>query len=85
MLETKIVKSHLRKRGGRLSEEHEKPPGNSGRDGEAGQTAQRGQSGLHRPRQPAGRWFRQTHAGCVLNLKRKTKFFFKEIFPPTTH
>jgi hypothetical protein len=83
MLETKIVKNDLRKRCGRFSKENEEPPGDGGRDGEAGQAAQRGQGDLDRAGQPAGRRFREPDAGCVLNLKKK--FFFKEIFPPTTH
>jgi hypothetical protein len=41
ILETKIAKSYSRKGRSRLSEENEKPPGDGGRDGEAGQTAQR--------------------------------------------
>ncbi len=41
MLETKIVESYSRKCCSRLPKENKQPPGNSGRDGEAGQTAQR--------------------------------------------
>ena len=82
MLETKIVKQNLRKRCGRFSEENEEPPGDGGRDGEAGQTAQGGQSGLHRPRQPAGRGLRQPDAGCVLNLKEKQNSFSKKFSHP---
>ena len=82
MLETKIVESYSRERCSRLAEEDEKPPSDGGRDGEAGQTAQGGQSGLHRPRQPAGRGLRQPDAGCVLNLKRKQNSFSKKFSHP---
>ena len=82
MLETKIVNNDLRKCCGRFSKENEEPPGDGGRDGEAGQTAQRGQSGLHRPRQPAGRGLRQPDAGRVLNLKEKQNSFSKKFSHP---
>jgi hypothetical protein len=85
MLETKIMKRYSRKCCSRLPEKHKQPPGDGGRDGKAGQAAQGGQGDLDRAGQPAGRRLRESDAGCVLNLKRKTKFFFKEIFPPTTH
>jgi hypothetical protein len=85
MLETKIVKNDLRKCCGRFSKENEEPPGDGGRDGEASQATQRRQGNLDCAGQPAGRGLRQPDAGCVLNLKEKQKFFFKEIFPPTTH
>ncbi len=81
MLETKIVKQNLRKRCGRFSEENEEPPGDGGRDGEAGQAAQGGQRDLDRAGQPAGRRLRESDAGCVLYLK-ENKFFFKEISHP---
>jgi hypothetical protein len=42
MLETKIVKvKYLREGCSWFAKKHEKPPGDGGRDGEAGQTAQR--------------------------------------------
>ncbi len=86
MLETKIVKNDLRKRCGRFSKENKEPPGDGGRDSKAGQAAQRRQGDLDRAGQPAGRRLREPDAGCVLNLKRKTKFFFKKkFFPPATH
>jgi len=84
MLEPKIVESYSRKSRSRLPEENEQPPGDGGRDGKTGQAAQGGQCNLHCPRQPAGRRLREPDTSCVLNLKRKTKFFFKEIFPPAT-
>jgi len=76
MLEPKIVESYSRKSRSRLPEENEQPPGDGGRDGKAGQAAQGGQCNLHCPRQPAGRGLRQSHAGRVLNLKRKQNSFF---------
>ncbi len=85
MLETKIVKSYSRKSRSRLPEENKQPPGDGSRDGKASQATQRRQGDLDCPSQPAGRGLRQPDGGCVLNLKRKTKFFFKQIFPPTTH
>ena len=85
MLETKIVKSYSRECCSWLAKEHEEPPGNGSGDGEAGHAAQGRQRDLHRAGQPAGRRLGQPYTGRVLNLKRKTKFFSKEIFPPTTH
>jgi hypothetical protein len=84
MPDTKIMEIYSRKSRSRLLEENKQPPGDGSRDGEAGQAAQGGQGDLDRAGQPAGRRFWQPDAGCVLNLKRKTKFFFKEIFPPAT-
>ena len=81
----KTKESYSREGRSRLAEKYEEPPGDGGRDGEAGQATQGGQCNLHCPRQPAGCRFRQPDAGCVLNLKEKQKFFFKEIFPPATH
>jgi hypothetical protein len=75
MLETKIVENYSRERCSRLAEKDEKPPGNGGRDGEAGQAAQRGQGDLDRAGQPAGRRFWQPYAGRVLNLKEKQNSF----------
>jgi hypothetical protein len=83
MLEPKIVESYSRKSRSRLPEENEQPPGDGGRDGKAGQAAQGGQCNLHRPRQPAGRGLRQSHAGRVLNLKEKQNSFSKNF--PTHH
>ena len=82
MLDTKIMEIYSRKSRSRLLEENKQPPGDGSRDGEAGQTAQRGQSGLHRPRQPAGRGLRQSHAGRVLNLKEKQNSFSKKFSHP---
>jgi hypothetical protein len=82
MLETKIVESYSRERCSRLAEEDEKPPSNGGRDGEAGQATQRRQGDLDRPRQPAGRGLRQSHAGRVLNLKEKQNSFSKNFSHP---
>ena len=82
MLETKIVESYSRKSRSRLPEENKQPPGDGSRDGEAGQATQRRQSGLDRASQPAGRGFRQTHAGCALNLKRKQNSFSKKFSHP---
>jgi hypothetical protein len=84
MLKTK-KESYSREGRSRLSKENKQPPGDGGRDGEAGQAAQGGQGDLDRAGQPAGCRLWQPHAGRVLNLKRKSKFFFKEIFPPATH
>ncbi len=84
MLESK-EESYSRKSSSRLSKKDEKPPGDGGSDGEAGQATQRRQGDLDRAGQPAGRGLRKPDAGGVLDLKRKTKFFFKEIFPPATH
>jgi hypothetical protein len=85
MPDTKIMEIYSRKSRSRLLEENKQPPGDGSRDGEAGQAAQGGQGDLDRAGQPAGRRLREPYASRVLNLKRKTKSFFKEIFPPTTH
>ncbi len=77
----KKVKSYSRECSGRLSKENEKPPGDGGQDGEAGQAAQRGKRDLDRAGQPAGRRLREPDAGRVLYLK-ENKFFFKEISHP---
>ena len=77
------MKIYSRESRSRLAKKDKQPPGDSSRDGEAGQAAQRGEGDLDRAGQPAGRRLRKPDAGCVLNLKKK--FFFKEIFPPTTH
>ncbi len=74
MLESKS-KRYLRESRSRLAKEDEKPPGDGGRDGEAGQAAQGGQRDLDRAGQPAGRRLWQPYAGRVLNLKEKQIFF----------
>jgi len=79
MLESKS-KRYLRESRSRLAKEDEKPPGDGGRDGEAGQAAQGGQRDLDRAGQPAGRRLWQPYAGRVLNLKEK-QIFFKQNFP----
>jgi hypothetical protein len=75
--------SYSREGRSRLAEKYEEPPGDRGRDGEAGQATQRRQGDLDRPRQPAGRGLRQSHAGRVLNLKEKQNSFSKNF--PTHH
>ncbi|MFN9901757.1 MAG: hypothetical protein ACK55Z_23830 [bacterium] len=71
----KKEESYSREGRSRLAEEHEEPPGDGGRDGEAGQATQRRQGDLDRAGQPAGRRLRKPDAGRVLNLKEKQIFF----------
>jgi hypothetical protein len=75
-------KSYSREGRSRLAEKYEEPPGDRGRDGEAGQAAQGGQGDLDRAGQPAGRGLRQPHARCVLNLKDKQNSFSKKFSHP---
>ncbi len=77
----KKVESYSREGNGRFPKEKKQSPGDSGRNGEAGQAAQRGQRDLDRAGQPAGRGLWQPYAGCVLNLKRKTKILIQRNFP----
>jgi hypothetical protein len=83
MLKKKKVESYSREGSGWFSKENKQSPSDSGRDGEAGQTAQRGQRDLDRAGQPAGRRLWQPHAGRVLNLQEKQNSFSKNF--PTRH
>ena len=74
--------SYSREGRSRLAEKYEEPPGDRGRDGEAGQATQRRQGDLDRAGQPAGRGLRQPHARCVLNLKDKQNSFSKKFSHP---
>ena len=78
----KKVESYSREGSGWFSKENKQSPSDSGRDGEAGQTAQRGQRDLDRAGQPAGRRLWQPHAGRVLNLQEKQNSFSKKFSHP---
>jgi hypothetical protein len=84
MLETKIVESYSRECCSRLPEKDEQPPRNRASNSKAGEPAKGRKCGEHRASQPAGRGLRQTHAGCVLNLKRKQNSFSKKFSHPPT-